>query len=214
MKKKLFVMMILSALIITVVDGILQPSYRIKSLVKILFFLILPLTVIKKEFRPLFHGNKKQILKSLGLGICLYLVILAGYVLMRDFIDLETIRQSLQSSMGVNESNFLWVFTYIALCNSLLEEFFFRGMGYLILRESAGERTAFVFSALLFSFYHVGMTSGWFNPLIMILSLAGLFTGGCLFNLLDRRTGNILNSWIVHMFCNFAINTVGILLFL
>ena len=214
MNKKLILMMILSVLIMTVVDGILQPSYMIKSVVKIFFFLILPLTVMKKDIRPLFHGNKKQILKSLGLGICLYLVILAGYVLMRNFIDLETIRQSLQSSMGVNENNFLWVFTYIALCNSLLEEFFFRGLGYLESRQSSGERTAFVFSALLFSFYHVGMTSGWFDPVILILSLTGLFIGGCLFNLLDRKSGNILNSWIVHMFCNFAINTVGLFLFL
>ena len=206
--------MILSALIITVVDGILQPSYRIKSLIKIILFLILPLFVLHIDIRSLVRGDKKQIRQSLGLGLGLYLMILAGYVLMRDYIDLGMIRQSLQNSMGVNENNYLFVFTYIAFCNSLLEEFFFRGLGYLVLRESAGERTAFVFSALLFSFYHVGMTSGWFNPLIMILSLAGLFTGGCLFNLLDRRTGNILNSWIVHMFCNFAINTVGILLFL
>ena len=65
----------------------------------------------------------------------------------------------------------------------------------------------------MFAFYHVGMTSGWFNPIIYALSLIGLFVGGCIFNYLNEKCENIYTSWLVHMFANFAINTIGFILF-
>ena len=61
--------------------------------------------------------------------------------------------------------------------------------------------------------YHVGMTSGWFNPLIYALSMVGLAAGACIFNFLNKRCENIYPSWLVHMCANFAINTVGFILF-
>jgi hypothetical protein len=59
----------------------------------------------------------------------------------------------------------------------------------------------------------VGMTGGWFSIWIYILSMAGLFIGGCIFNYLNEKCESIYPSWIVHMFANFAINTVGFILF-
>ena len=102
---------------------------------------------------------------------------------------------------------------YISFVNSMLEEFFFRGYAFLILKTECGRLFAYIFSSSLFAFYHVGMTSGWFNPLIYILSMLGLFIGGCIFNLLNERMLSILPSWLVHMCANFAINTIGFILF-
>ena len=41
----------------------------------------------------------------------------------------------------------------------------------------------------------------------------GLIAGGCIFDYLNEKNGNIYSSWFVHMFANFAINTVGMILF-
>ena len=49
--------------------------------------------------------------------------------------------------------------------------------------------------------------------LIYLVLLAGLFVGGCIFNYLNEKSESIYTSWITHMFANFAINTVGFMLF-
>jgi membrane protease YdiL (CAAX protease family) len=45
------------------------------------------------------------------------------------------------------------------------------------------------------------------------LTLFGLFVAGMLFNFLDFKSESIYPSWLTHMFTNFAINTVGFILF-
>jgi len=57
------------------------------------------------------------------------------------------------------------------------------------------------------------MMIGWFSPLIFLLALTGLFVGGLIFNFFNERFGNIYVSWLIHMFANFAINTVGFIMF-
>ena len=82
-----------------------------------------------------------------------------------------------------------------------------------MLKEEKGRKFAYIFSATMFALYHVGMTSGWFNILIYILSMVGLFIGGCIFNYLNEKCENIYPSWLVHMCANFGINTIGFILF-
>jgi membrane protease YdiL (CAAX protease family) len=65
----------------------------------------------------------------------------------------------------------------------------------------------------MFAFYHAGMTAGWFNIAIFVLTLTGLFAAGAIFDFINEKSENIYASWLVHMFANFAINTVGFILF-
>ena len=71
---------------------------------------------------------------------------------------------------------------------------------------------AYGFSAGAFALYHVAMMTGWFSPLLFLLVMAGLAAGGIIFNRLNEKLETICASWIVHMFANFAINTVGFIL--
>ena len=57
------------------------------------------------------------------------------------------------------------------------------------------------------------MIGGWFSPIIYVLALIGLFLIGCFLNYLNEKCNNIYPSWLVHMFSNFGINTVGLILF-
>ena len=93
----------------------------------------------------------------------------------------------------------------------MLEEFFFRGFAFLALSKRI--KGASLFSAVAFSLYHTAMMLGWFPPLLFALALIGLTIGGMLFNWLDKTNGTIYTGWLVHMFANFAINTVGAILF-
>jgi len=215
----IIVSVILSAFAMSYVDGVIVPPYFYKSIIKIALFLIVPMLyfLMNKEeivkMKKLFIPQKKDFILALCLGIGVYLIVMIAYFIFQNFIDFNGIKDSLTSGIGVNGDNFILVAIYISFINSLLEEFFFRGYAFIILKQEVGSKIAYIFSALLFALYHVGMTSGWFHPIIYILAMMGLFIGGCIFSFLNERCENIYPSWLVHMFANFAINTVGCILF-
>lgn len=196
-----------------VVDGFWQPGYWIKSGVKIALFLGIPLicslafhtSTLWSVLRP----NKRGLLRALILGAAIYAAILGAFFLLKSHIDFTPILDNLPQ--GVTKVTFPFVALYISFVNSLLEEFFFRGFAFLSLRERF--KGASLFSAVAFALYHTAMMIGWFPPAIFILALAGLTAGGLIFNYLDSKDGSIYTGWLVHMFANFAINTIGLLLF-
>ena len=52
-----------------------------------------------------------------------------------------------------------------------------------------------------------------FHPAVLALLMFGLIVGGLIFNALNDKLGNIYPSWFVHMAANFAINSIGLILF-
>ena len=208
---------IISCIVMAIVDGIIQPGYAIKSAVKIVMFLALPLLYShfdkSLDLKRLFKLDKKSLVKSLALGIPIYAVIVGGYLLLKDVFDFSAITGALTDGVGVNRDNFVFVSLYISFVNSLLEEFFFRGFAFLSLKKLTSRKFSYIFSALAFALYHVAMMTGWFSPLMFIIIMAGLFAGGVIFNFLNEKSENVYTSWLVHMFANFGINTVGFILF-
>ena len=221
MKKSIAVMLavLVFSLAVTLIDAFVHPAYALKIPIKILFFLALPLLFFAwnkegfAEFKALFVFRKKGLFKALLLGISVYAVIFLGFLLLRDRIDFSRVTSSLSEGMGITADNFLYVALYISLMNSFLEEFFFRGFGFITLKRYAGRGAAYLFSSSVFAVYHVGMLVGMFNIGALALLLFGLIAGGCLFAFLNERSGSLYPSWFVHMFANFAINTVGFILF-
>ncbi len=218
--KKSIVCIIIAALvccgIMAWVDGVLMPGYAIKSAIKLVLFLACPfvLCCMDKQiaFGTLFRVQKNTIVRPILLGVGLYAVILCAYFLVRNVFDFSNIAGSLTENVGVTKENFLFVAIYISFANSLLEEFFFRGFVFTNLKTLYSRKFAHVFSAVLFALYHVAMMIGWFSLPMFLLCMAGLTAGGLIFNLLNEKQGNIYASWFVHMFANFAINTIGFML--
>lgn len=216
-KDKLWICLsiLLCCLVMALTDGIWKPPYAMKSVVKILLFLCVPLIFsVLRGLSPvsLFHPDKKAILTGLTLGGATFALILAGYLLLRSYIDFSFIPGSLMENGGISADNFLFISLYIALCNSLLEEFFFRGFAYLTLKQVSSTPFAAIFSAGAFAFYHAGMLDGWFSPLLYAGTLIALFACGLFFNYLNTRSRRIWVSWLTHMGANMAINTVGMIL--
>ncbi|MBQ8425301.1 MAG: CPBP family intramembrane metalloprotease [Clostridia bacterium] len=200
-----------------IVDAVIQPGYIIKSLIKVVMFLLLPFiyTIFDKEnsFKSLFKPNKKGFLFALFIGFGVFSIILIAYFLFKNVFDFSGLTKNLTSQTGVNKDNFIFVAIYISFINSLLEEFFFRGFAFLTLKKLSNRKFAYFFSSLMFSLYHIAMMIGWFAVPVIILAVIGLFVGGIIFNYFNEKFNNIYLSWLVHMFANFAINTIGIILF-
>ncbi len=203
--------------LMAVIDGILKANYLVKSIIKLVLFLVLPVvySVFDRDvnIKQMFIPDKKGIKIAAGLGISVYAVILGGYLLLKDVFDFSSITTSLTQNIGVTGANFVFVSLYISFVNSLLEEFFFRGFAFITLRRIAERGFAYLFSAAVFAVYHIAMMIGWFGIGVFIIVMAGLFAGGLIFNYLNEKSETVYPSWLVHMFANFAINTVGFMLF-
>ena len=218
--KKTNVFMVITVVIccavMAVVDGIIQPGYWIKSAVKLALFLAVPLIFARLDksisLSALFRFDKKSFGLAAAVGGGVFAVILGGYFALHGVFDFSGIVSSLTSDAGVGRHNFVFVAIYIAVVNSFLEEFFFRGFAFLTLKKSASPGFAYLFSAAAFSLYHVAMMIGWFDAALWVLVMVGLFVGGLIFNYFNQRSGTVYPSWLIHMCANLAINTVGIIL--
>ena len=211
------ILVIIACIVMGIVDAVIQPGYAIKSAIKIIMFLLIPIVygLFLKEFniKNLMKPDKKGLCIALRLGFVIYGVVLGAYWIFKDVFDFSALTGSLNETTGVNKSNFIWVAIYISFVNSLLEEFFFRGFSFITLKKLTSRRFAYVFSSMVFALYHIAMMIGWFGLPVILISLVGLFIGGMIFNRFDEKSENIYLSWLIHMFANFATNTIGFILF-
>ncbi len=211
--------LVVFSLAVTYIDAFVHPPYFSKIPIKILFFLLLPLLyfVFNREafgdFKRLFVFKKRGIVMSLLLGLGIYAVIVGGFFLTRKVFDYSAVTSSLTEGMGITKDNYLYVALYISFMNSFLEEFFFRGFGFTVMKKYTSRTFAYILSPVLFAVYHMGMTFSMFEPVLLLLIMTGLVSGGVIFNFLNERNENIYSSWFTHMFANFAMHTVGFVLF-
>lgn len=191
--------------------------YSLKAFLKLLLFAGTPLLYGWKvgnfALKPLFRLEKKPVILALALGFGVFAVILGTYALLKPWLDFSAITGNLDRRLQITGENFLGVAVYISLCNSFLEEFFFRGFLFFRLKQVTTLALAHGISALLFALYHVAILVAWFDWWVFALCMLGLFVGGLIFNWLDAGCHSLYPSWLTHMFANFAINTIGMMLF-
>lgn len=215
---------ILLCVVMALADGVFSLPYAQKSITKIAAFAVVPTLIglFCRDISPLAaflspvedkKARRAVYIFAICGGAVLCGLIIGGYFLLRGVIDFSGVTENLAGGEGVGRENFPIVAVYITLCNSFLEEFFFRGFAFLALGRVAGKKFACIFSAAAFSVYHAAILDGWFSPLVFILMLVGLFVGGLFFNLLADKGGSIFPSWLLHMAANLGINTVGLVLF-
>lgn len=203
-------------LLMAAIELIFTPTYFVKAAIKLALFVVIPMSIIvirnDKAFFTVFKPNRKTLLPMLAFGVLMYAFIIGAYFLLGKYFDLSNVTASLDE-IGVTKNNFIFVALYIAVCNSFLEEFIFRGFGFIGLADKIGEKRACVFSALCFALYHITMMIGWYSIWLTALIIFALFVGGVILNLLDRKCRTLYPAWIVHIFANLAINTIGMILF-
>lgn len=195
-----------------VAELLIEPPYLVKSAMKIAVFLGIPLIYAKITHIRLFDNfrnvEKKDVAKLLALGAAVYAVIFGVYLATRNVFDYAALVRSQAEDQKVGGGSFIPVALYISFGNSFLEEFLFRLVAFIKLSEFLNRKAAYIISSVMFAAYHVAIIGATFPPALLAAALAALAVGGFIFDLVDAKRGNIYNSWIVHMFADFAIMTV------
>ncbi len=207
------VVALIAVAIVFLIEQIVQPGYWVKSAIKVVCFvgsIVVYSVVSGKKFTDVI--NLKKITNSKPLFICMacfFLGIGILFALLRNQIDLNSIKESLIAKENLTKSNCLFVFAYIIIVNSFLEESFFRGFFYSLFKN---KKVGAIISGLVFSLYHIGIVITWFNPFIFALCIAGLAVVGVFLQWLSSKYQSIMASWITHACANIAINTIGALM--
>ncbi len=211
---------LLACIALYFIEQVIITDYLVKTITKVLLFTLIP-TVYMKRFKKqrveqaLHHPqiNHRRLKLGFLFGIAAFAIILLVYYFLHPVIDLDRIASELQTKSKITPANFILVGLYITLGNSFLEEFFFRGFVFLNLYELNHKKTAYIYSALLFGFYHIAIFKTWFNMGLTSLALVGLIGIGFVFNWLDTQSKNFINSWIVHILADSAIILIGLKMF-
>ena len=181
-------LIVLGCVIMAFVDIGLHVNYIIKSTIKLMTFILLPIVFLlfdkSVSIKSLLAFKWEQIKTALLLGGGVFGIIIGTYFAFGKLFDFSKITTVLESNLGVTAENFIYVAIYIALINSLAEEFFFRGFGFIALKKASTRAFAYFFSAIAFSAYHVSILDGWFTGwqyavLIFALFIAGLILIDC-----------------------------------
>ena len=208
----IIVLVIICCVFMALIETIIEPAYIVKSALKVVVFLLLPLVYAKithtKLLDEFFKIDKRGMMKLFVLGSFIYAVILGAYTLTKNFFDYASLVQSLSADQKVNSGSFIGVALYISFCNSFLEEFFFRFVAFIRLSKYTARKIAYIFSSGMFAVYHIALIGMSFPPLMLLLALIGLAIGGLLFDYVDSKNENIYHSWVIHMFADFAIMTI------
>lgn len=208
----IMLLVLICCIVMAFIETVVEPAYAVKSGVKAAVFLGAPLIFAKAaNIRLLdrsFALDGKSVLRLLALGSLIYAVIFGGYALTRTVFDYSALVASLSADQRVDSRSFIRVASYISFCNSFLEEFLFRFVAFLKLSQYTARKTAYAFSSVLFAVYHVAMIGTSFPLPLLLLALIGLAVGGLIFDYVDENGGTPYNSWIIHMFADFAIMTI------
>lgn len=215
--KKIILYVIFACVCMTLLDLFVKPIYTIKCLIKIILFFVIPLFILTKRDRKslirMIKPKKEGIFKSISIGFIFYLIILYLYFLLTEKYDFSNIVSLVDINSGINKGNIILVLIYISFFNSLLEEFFFRNLSFLLLKKYVRKIYCYLFSSIMFALYHVSIIIGWFELPILLCAIFGLMFLGIVFNYLNEKNNNIFNSWMCHLFIDLSISTVGLILF-
>lgn len=219
-KAYIIVASLIACLILYLVEQVLAVDYITKTIAKLLLFIIIPyiyfMFVEKSNVKATLNLGKADVATfklGLILGSVSFIAIIVAYFILKGYIDFDSIAQELQSKSKINPSNFILVGLYVTFGNSFLEEFFFRGFIFLNLFNQGSKRFAYIYSSVLFGVYHIAIFKTWFSLLLTGLALLGLVGVGIIFNWIDTKIGNFINSWIVHILADSAIIIIGLRMF-
>lgn len=199
-----------------VTEQMLAPPYFIKSLIKLLLICTLICIGTALSGTGLKAGIRFTPMQKAG-RLILFMIaviptVLLGFFLLRGFLDLPAIRQNLMQKEQLTKENCLFVFAYIALVNSFLEEAFFRGFLTEGFRRAGLPKAGSLLSALAFAVYHLGIVDSWLSIPMLLVCIAALFAAALFLQFICDHYDSVKASWLVHGCANLAINAVGILL--
>jgi len=165
---------------------------------------------------PLSAGRPARALaEGALLGLAFGAIVVAAHAMVGErWLDPARLRQIADEAGFGTRGAYLVLAAYLALVNSLLEEYVWRWFVYRQVERLVRPALAVPISALLFTLHHVLVFAVQLGPQIAVLGSLGVFVGGCIWSWLYARWRSIWPAWVSHMLVDVAGLWIGwVLLF-
>ncbi len=213
MNKRIFIYSLVAIALLIVLEHIFEFTYIPKQVLRISLFLFIPMFYIymirKSNMKTEIKFEKptfKEIKIALIVSLVLFVGTLGGYYVLDQLFGMFEASGVIKGAeqLGITRQNILVWGIYLSFVNSLIEEFFFRGVIFYTL-EKKSYKLAITLSSLLWSIYHVVIFITIFQIGTVIFTLVGLFIIGVLLAFSNRFGKSFINSWIIHIIADIAI---------
>lgn len=162
----------------------------------------------RASFSPLAPEFRARALtEGLLLGLLLAAAVLAANALVGErWLNPEVLRGTLTRAGIDTPGRFLGVALYIALFNSLLEEYVWRWFAFRQIERVTRPRLAVPLAALCFTLHHVLVFAVQLGPELAVAGSIAVFVAGCLWSWLYARWRSIWPAWLCHV----VVDAVGL----
>ena len=121
---------LISITILLWIEQVLEVEYVWKTVAKAVLFLFIPFMLFRKSgfpFLRLHKSDRRSMRIAIVSGVAIMVTIIVAFTILQPYIDIDSLLDDLADA-GVTPSVFPFVAVYILFGNSILEEFFFRGL--------------------------------------------------------------------------------------
>ena len=199
---------VLAVVAVVLVDYVGIWPYYVRTAFKVTVFGIVPWLLVRELPK---YTKGPHFKRALQLSVVVLVGLLGLFLVLRHLGYFTFSASGLEAELKISKQNLILIFPYIVFINGPLEEFYFR----FILNKYLPFKKQYVriwSSALLFSLYHSGMLIHIFEWYLLLLAFVGLVVTGVVFSWLNNKASHLLESTLVHMSANVAINIAGFIL--
>lgn len=205
--------LIIVSTVVTVVFALIELFFRPDFIGKTIWMTVLymiPAFILHKYnehilYSEFFSFPGKPFWNAFAMGIGVFLLVKGALNYFPNLLPSTYFPQRLQSHMGSYTDMALAVTIYLALADSLMTEFFFRGFTFFNLSHLADKQFSHLFCAVLYALFSAMRTFGIFSAPLWIGWTVLSFGVSLLFTHLYLRTKTIYHSCMIHLGFNLAV---------
>jgi membrane protease YdiL (CAAX protease family) len=150
-------------------------------------------------------ARSRALLEGVALGVFFAAVVLATNALVGErWLDPQALREVLARAGLDSPGRYLAIAVYIALVNSLLEEYVWRWFAFQQAERAVGAGLGVPLAALCFTLHHVLVFAIQLGPELAALGSVAVFVAGCLWSWLYARWRSIWPGWVSHVLVDVA----------
>lgn len=208
-RRALIFVSIIVTVVFALIDLFFRPDFVGKTIWMTVLYVIPAFALHKLNehilYSEFFSFPGKPFWNALAMGAGTFLLVKGALNYFPNLLTATYFPQRLQSHMGSYTDMALAVTVYLALADSLMTEFFFRGFTFFNLSHLADKQFSHLFCAVLYALFSAMHTFGIFSAPLWIGWTVLSFGISLLFTHLYLRTKTIYHSCMVHLGFNLAV---------
>jgi len=182
--------------------------YKIAFIIPPLLFIFLNKMHINKDILK-FYNWRNNLSLTILTGFSVFCIFWFVYFLIgNSLLDKQYIIETINKQFSINYKTVITSGILVILLSSFIEEFYYRAFSFNLLSKH-NKKIAYLLPSFIYTLQHVLFMYHWFSWLILTIAIVSLFVFALLCSMFYHKTQSIVSCWIIHLFGDLAMMTIG-----